>query len=268
MKRQLLQGLLISLSFTSAYGAAPPWWTAQGTAIWDGVSTEYGTPVNVGQLKHVATMAKQHLENQLGSIDWESAYADCDMDPGDPGKNSPFPFPTSGDNYAPANVGQLKGVAYGFYQVLSDAGYPVRASLLYQGLESSDIGFQDGMFVPWNGFHIQEDHLAPANLGQLKLLFSFSVLPDGSSTFDLSGVVDDYSIGTDDQDGDAMVSGLEQLIGLPGSSYSNDYTIQSADEDPNVVDAVQEDGGSGPLIVLPDRGLYNVHQPELSLHKL
>lgn len=249
---------LIAVSASAAQ--APAWWTAPPTQIWDGVSTDHFAPLNIGQLKHVATQAKAYLEAQLGPIDWSAAYA--------PNPN-PFPFSPSGDNFAPANVGQLKAVSVGFYRVLAEQGYPVRQSLLFQGAAPADISVYNGFDVPWNAFTF--GNRAPANLGQLKLVFSFAVSPDGSSAFDLSGITDAIWTGTDDQEKDLWSADLGYLMGLNG--FTDLPAILGHAVDPGFSAALDahlsaHPGTTGPVLLVPGQGFFRVHQPNLSLNRL
>lgn len=247
-----------------ADAANPAWWSAPATTIFNGAPADHWTVANVGQLKHVATQAKAYLDDQLGltATDWNQAYGSAAA--------NPFPFAEGShpENSAPVNIGQLKAVAVGFYRILGEAGYPVRKSLIYQGVDSGEISYHNGSWVPWNAFPLHQENYAPVNIGQLKLVFGFSVNSDGSSAFNLSSVEDTFAVGADDNDGDLVALSIEGTVGLSETQYDTASSVAAVGENPNVDAAVQDDGGTGPLIVLPDRGFYNVHQPELTLQKL
>lgn len=242
-------------------GEAPRWWTRAPTAIWDGSSTEHRAPINVGQLKHVATMAKKHLESTLGPIDWDLAYSP---------HPSPFPFSESGGNRAPANVGQLKAVALGFYRVLEAAGYPTARSLQFQGVSPADISEWRGATVPWKGG--RSESYSPVNIGQLKAVFSFAVNPDGSSAFDLSGISEVDTGGTADADRDLWSGDLEAFMGL-NAGFNGIASVLSQPLNEEFEQALSDDldalpGAAGPVLVLPNRGIYRVQRPELQLRYL
>ena len=70
-----------------------------------------------------------------------------------------------GINYAPLNLGQLKALAKPFYDVMHSA-------------EGFTIVLADGTVIqeqeyPWNPTTPPSENYAPANLGQLKYVFSF-----------------------------------------------------------------------------------------------
>jgi hypothetical protein len=150
---------------------APPGWWTSSTSIFDNPSTDptdNWAVANVGQLKNVATLAKAYLDAQLNltAADWNQAYANA----------NPFPFDTSHnpDNYAPANIGQLKFIASGFYNILQQKapGYDVKARLIAIGVPASSIS-GSGPYYPWAD--PTQDNWAPVTIGQLKVVFSFDL---------------------------------------------------------------------------------------------
>lgn len=244
----------------SVLAVNPSWWTDQQYGFWNGSDTDYFAPLNVGQLKYVANQAKAYLDSELGGINWNDAYS--------PNSN-PLPFSNTGDNFAPVNVGQLKAVAYGFYRVLAEVDYPVRASLMYQGVSSADISVVDGMNVPWNGIGLNPENYAPANVGQLKVVFSFSVNPDGSSAYDLSGIGDVYGFVDTDADNDLFDAWVKLLAGEVGSGFASETTAQGWSDNEELDQSVQTTGVSGGVvIVLPTSGVYLVGPSDFAPHKL
>jgi len=163
-----------------ANAQSPAWWTDPETRIWDGSAGDDFAPLNVGQLKHVALMAKAYLDDTLGltADDWNAAYG------GE--ANNPFvsdafdPLTPAGqlENSAVVNVGQLKRIAYGFYVILDDYhGYfDVTARFSEVQLDAQDYS-QNRPYVPWST-DVTPENAAPANLGQLKICFSFVVPAD------------------------------------------------------------------------------------------
>ena len=145
----------------------PAWWTnaADGTQIIDStasheVSKNYA-PVNAGQLKNVAAKARQYFSLYLpGGVGTEvNTLVD--------GFNATTYSP---GNYAAVNLGQLKAAAKPFYDRLMAAGYDTRQHLIDRGYPSnwsSDY--------PWLPATPVAENYAPANLGQLKAVFSFDV---------------------------------------------------------------------------------------------
>lgn len=217
-----LAAILAGLLPTAAWADDPAWWSSSGTAIIETghtpISADNWEIVNLGQLKHVALMARGHLAGilSLTETDWDAAY----------GGSSENPF-RSADfdllggiqddplNYEPANIGQLKFIAHGFYKILAThaPAYDVLAQLEAMGLDEAETSSIEGVLVPW---------VAPAagenweqfNIGQLKLVFSFDFgallagpdsdndgLPDAWETYYFSNLAQNGS-------GDANDDGL------------------------------------------------------------
>lgn len=147
--------------------SGPDWWTAPGTSIWDGTTQENYAPVNVGQLKHVATQAKAYLDGIYPGIDWGSAYSGSGIS--NPFSTDAFDPLLATENYSPANVGQLKAIAYGFYKILGIYNHDSAANISdFSGTSSYLYGF----VVPWDSSILGENSNV-VNVGQLKLVFSF-----------------------------------------------------------------------------------------------
>lgn len=173
MKIRLLSWALATAA-VPLFGQGPSWWTEPETLIWDGLSTDNYAPVNVGQLKHVASMAKKYMDRELGfthyPLIWDEAYTSHG--------GNPFPFSpgSSGENGALANVGQLKYLASGFYEILNISyGFSVGTFLDGQGVSQADrtSGFP---IFPWREDAPDSENYAPLTIGQLKLVFSFNLV--------------------------------------------------------------------------------------------
>jgi len=183
-KRTLLAALtatLLSAALLARLLAAPPaWWSDSTTRVLvptgSGPIADNYAVANLGQLKHVATMAKKHLDQHLAT--WGGAG---------PGVNAVVAGFAVGtpDNYAPANLGQLKAVAKPFYDRLREVGMNTNASLRangYPGTWTHDYPWNPT--VPLNqptppGQTVDKStNFAPINLGQLKLCFSFDLAKD------------------------------------------------------------------------------------------
>jgi pectin methylesterase-like acyl-CoA thioesterase len=164
---------LIGLAFT-VRATNPAWWTSSATQVIDSnsdhsTSANYA-PANLGQLKNVARQAKLHLDTYL---------------PGGAGSqigNMVSGFSTDpAVNYAPINLGQLKAVARPFYDRLGSAGYDTKANLIAHGYPTN-WGFN----YPWDPSTPVSANYAPANLGQIKMAFSFD-LTGKTATLDSDG---------------------------------------------------------------------------------
>ncbi|MDX2081720.1 MAG: fibronectin type III domain-containing protein [Terrimicrobiaceae bacterium] len=156
--------VLIAAAACSLLAAPPGWWTDSPTAILDtsdpaSVEDNY-SPANLGQLKNVAKQAKAHLDAHL---------------PGGAGSEVNALIASFGENltpeeraanYSPANLGQLKAVAKPFYQ---------RLHLFSYELTDPPLGRDATTGFPWTAATTDDDNYAPANLGQLKRVFSFDL---------------------------------------------------------------------------------------------
>lgn len=153
---------LIGLAFT-VRATDPAWWTNSATQVID-PNSDHSTaanyaPANLGQLKNVARQAKLHLDTYL---------------PGGAGTqigDMVTAFSTDpAVNYAPINLGQLKAVARPFYDRLGSAGYDTKANLVAHGYPATW-----SFSYPWDPSTPISANYAPANLGQVKMAFSFDL---------------------------------------------------------------------------------------------
>ena len=177
---------LLGVAFLARLLAAPPgWWSDPATQILDpnALPNNYA-PANLGQLKHAATQAKKHLDQRLATVGG-AGPAINNLVAGFQ-KNTP-------DNFAPVNLGQLKAVAKPFYARLIALGVDTRAGLIAHGYPAGWAHpYPWNPNDPWNhptppGPPVDKTiNYAPANLGQLKMIFSF----DASQDTDSDGIPD------------------------------------------------------------------------------
>jgi hypothetical protein len=161
-----------------AYAPPPLWWSENATRI---VANPPVTPdnygvANLGQLKHVAAMAKKHLDQHLAT--WGGAGSGVNAVVASFVQNTP-------DNFAPVNLGQLKAVAKPFYDRLREVGMNTNASLRANGYPASwphdypwDPTLPINQPTPPGATVDKTANLAPINLSQLKMAFSFDVAKD------------------------------------------------------------------------------------------
>ncbi len=122
-----------------------------------------------------------------------------------------------GTALAPVQLGQLKSVAAPFYARLREVGYDTRANLLNQGYPGSWT-----YPTPWDPNTPVADNLGLANLGQIKMTFSWSL--------------DGFQAAIPDADGDQLPDPWEVDHGLnPASGGDAD-----ADADGDGLSNVQE----------------------------
>jgi hypothetical protein len=149
----------------------PSWWSDSITGI--GVTASSGpgiddnfAPINIGQLKHVASQAANHFELKFNYYGGKGSEITALIDS----------FANTNDNYAPVNIGQLKTVVKPFYKRLKSLNYPVKEMLMTVGIPEDKISQEEGFFLPWdNSIHTTQENWEVANIGQLKLVFSFDL---------------------------------------------------------------------------------------------
>ncbi len=159
----------------------PGWWTDPATRIIDPAHTDpdrgHRSPANLGQLKHVAAMARAHLDTYLpdgAGPEIDALVAAFDS-----------PEQSDDDPYAPVLIGQLKALAKPYYDRLMTFSFDTRYSLQVHGLPPGwaydypwppappamgQPGYDPAIRAAW-----VEGNFAPALLGQLKLVFSFDL---------------------------------------------------------------------------------------------
>jgi len=243
----------------------PPWWVDSEFGFWNGDASEHYAPVNVGQLKYTSVQAAKYLKATLGDEAVAELLSALDF----------YDFTNDQvlnkqDSFAPANVGQLKYIASEFYKVLDTTGYPIRASLIHQGVEPSEISERDGVTLPWSPMTVRSENFAPANIGQLKLVFSFSILGTGESSYNLDYILSDdlFDFSADDIDGDLWGSGVEDLLGF-GSEFDEIGVLSGTFTALGFMSAVQSVSSEpGPVIIVPGKGYFKVYQPALNLGRL
>ncbi len=129
----------------------PSWWSARGV-IDAGQTTNDYAAANVGQLKNIATKARDEMEANLpggSSTDIQTLISSFSATGG--GRN----------DFAAVNVGQAKTSAKPFYDRLIAVGYTTS--------------------YPWSDTDPARDDFAQVNVGQIKNLFSFDLIKDSNS---------------------------------------------------------------------------------------
>lgn len=180
-----LIGLCLGLTATFTLHADPnypQWWLDQGVVAaedfpppalsdpdyQDWRDANYA-PANAGQLKHLAWAAYAAMESaQAGSSGASIASL-----------IGSFSFATE-DNYLPINLGQLKAVAQPFFDHLHAMSVAVT---LGDGTVITSGSY------PWNPATPVAENYYPANLGQLKHVFSFDL-----SGWPPTGVLDEPAV--------------------------------------------------------------------------
>jgi hypothetical protein len=136
------------------------------------------TAITYGQLKVVATHARDYLNSVLADV----GGAGTKVDEALASLNDPTTIP---DDSAPAPQAQLQAITQPFYERLVAAGYDTKANLAASGLGADwasnfpwpdpppgpdDAAYDANAYATW-----QQAQAAPANLGQLKVDFSFDL---------------------------------------------------------------------------------------------
>ena len=174
MKARLVKLIasLLCVAPLVALSAEPAWWKERGVIPQNSdqqsqetISNNY-SPANLGQLKFFAKQAAAEMNAKL------TGGAGTEIN----NLIQNFSVYTASDpnaNYAPLNIGQLKAIAKAFYTRLAEVStqvtYPAGMVLIAEGK------------YPWTPMPTNptaEDYktsYAPANLGQLKFLFAWSI---------------------------------------------------------------------------------------------
>jgi len=142
----------------------PGWWTddvAETRIIDAQAQTNPYAPVTLGQLKHVAAMARKHMDVELAAEGGAGTTIDSMV--------NGFDTQTSA-NLTPVNLGQLKAVAKPFYDRLMEVQYDTTFNLVSRGYPS-----EWEHDYPWDPQTPVSENYHPANQGQLKMVFSFDL---------------------------------------------------------------------------------------------
>lgn len=221
--RKLVAALCIfACAASSRSQQDPEWWEdVLRSGDDDSIESNYA-PANLGQLKHFADQARIHLNQAAYGFGGAGSELETLV--------ASWPSASAG-NYAPINLGQLKAVVDRFYARLDEIRFDYRPQLISQGYEGNWTGNR-----PWDESLSKEVNYAPANLGQLKILFAFDLseydtdldgLPDwweqrivdASSTDGITNIT--QVVKEDDFDGDFVSNEREwQIESDPTSAAS------------------------------------------------
>ncbi len=140
--------------------ASPPGWWAERGVTTNGAPNDYAA-ANIGQLKHIAKQASLEMEARLpgGAGPAVTALVASWSQPPAPG--------VVRNDYAALTQGQLKAVAKVFYDRLAAVG-------------CTGHPLSPGQTYPWTADTSDDASFAPANIGQLKQVFSFDLYDNDS----------------------------------------------------------------------------------------
>ncbi len=202
--------------------AEPDWWTDPATRIIEpGAPVNNYAPANLGQLKNVATQAKLYLDPLLPANAQKTAV-ETKLAEFAPDAGIAYTPAEIAENYAPANIGQLKAVAKPFYDWINSIADPIHP-------------------YPWTATTADDDNYAPANLGQLKNVFNFAVTATGQIDIDIDDLPDSWeqqiiAAGLTDQNGDGIIDIRDVSVGddfdSDGLSNEREFEIGSDPTDP------------------------------------
>jgi len=233
--------LALVLPNTTLRSDQPAWWQDRGILQTPGsTASENYAVANLGQAKHMAETAysvfEEKFQTDLGfTLD---SIIPPQLAPGDLGYEASLAA-----NYTPLNVGQLKALATPFYDFLVREA-PTWLPLLF---ETNGLGSDWPHNYPWipdDPANPDPENYAPANIGQLKLAFSFDFAldSDGDSLYDHweAEIGSNPTTNDDpsklDSDGDGLTDVLEEILGtdsLVGDS-DNDGLLDREDLFPTV----------------------------------
>ena len=249
----------------------PPWWYEMGL-VNSAAPAGNHSPVNQGQLKNIAVRAQAYVKFMLHDSSfeayWAAVYADPDRNPYT-NDSQPVPVLTNtGNNQVLVNQGQGKHVAWGFYELLNRFGNKTEADIK-QMLRLHGPSDWPSRF-PWDPSVGATANTSPLLIGQLKFMFALDLGEIGPWMDTDNDGIDDrvewrafngLGYGVDDilsdLDGDCYLRFLEAT----GGDYSSAFD-ESVD-----LDAITWRGSQGgPVILLPDRGAYEVSVDTLTLN--
>ncbi len=157
----------------------PLWWTERGVVDEDPAGNT--SPINQGQLLHMAEQAIAELEAQLASVGGANIEFNSFLDADD----SSF--------YSPVNLGQLKHVSSQFYNRFaeigfneSSVGWPKEMSLYQSSLNSLNR-------YPWAS-DITPENMNPSSIGQAKFLFLWDIASYAQQDADSDGIFDFWEV--------------------------------------------------------------------------
>lgn len=274
LRRQPVRVLLTSLIFSGmvANGAPPLWWSAGDPPVWDETLANPGANLgvaNIGQAKHMVQRALETLEIADEDLADEIRLKLTTPQPSalNPSQTNPavldlaVPSPKTPEwiakQKAPLLIGQLKAIAKPFYDVLHAADPTWLEARLVEN-QTKDATNPSNHY-PWSSVTTDDQNKAPANIGQLKAVFSLPLEelnpndtdgdgmpnqweedhgldPDDASDAPADGDGDglsnlrEFQLGTDpnnsDTDGDHVSDGAEVLV-----HFTNPLSASDADND-------------------------------------
>nr|WP_246459985.1 LamG-like jellyroll fold domain-containing protein [Puniceicoccus vermicola] len=191
----------------------PSWWgiSSEGSLqdLYEhGTPPEDHAPATVGQLKYIAAKARDELEAALAPVGGAGPEINAMVDAfgiADP------------DDYGVANLGQLKYISAKFFDRFAAIGFTMGSAGWPSGLILDEETGDNAPSYPWLD-NVTPANSSIANIGQLKLLFSWNLLPLTAEDADGDGLPDyweNYWFGDlryspdDDPDRDGMNNLLE-----------------------------------------------------------
>ena len=225
MLRQICLWVILVLAAGGSARAqyVPSWWVSDpnNPVLVSGATSDNYAPANLGQLKWMAVRAKAHFD---ATIPGGASPAINTMVAG---------FGLIG-NYKPINVGQLKAVVLPFYDQLwaLTPRYDTTKNLIANGFLPTW-----GDKYPWDSANPPATNFLPANIGQLKLAFSFDLVDaNHNGTLDyLEGIYPAALATPDDWDADGVPNSQDAyphdptrssiLVSPPGDTTAPTITV-------------------------------------------
>jgi hypothetical protein len=201
LSRGLVFAGLFAFAAARLYAPPPAWWTERGVLTTGATANDYAV-VNSGQLKRIASLARDELQAKLagGAGSAINTLVDSWSQPPAPG--------VVRSDYAAVNIGQLKTLAKFYYDRL--------AVFSYQGPPLTT-----GQTYPWTATTGDDNDYAAANIGQVKQVFSFDptmIPPDSDGdglpdAWEMQYFGDLASAASGDPDGDGLTNLEEYQLG-------------------------------------------------------
>ena len=226
MKQALSVAIVIALVALPASAADPDWWAERGVKSTSASSNL--SPANIGQAKHMASMALAELEGILSPADHQSLVAGVSAVVN---LQAPVPAEQREAQRAPLLNGQLKAIAKPFYDTLRSVDPAWLATQMEERqLRVLEPGSNPPAYspYPWSVAATDDSNFAPASVGQLKAVFSldFSTLSVTEIDSDGDGLSDAWEI-------ENFGSLSQDASGDPDSDGASNIQEFLAGSDPN-----------------------------------
>ncbi|MGJ8632868.1 MAG: hypothetical protein ACSHX7_03030, partial [Luteolibacter sp.] len=214
-QKKLVPGILLMLVI-AALAVPPLWWESRGVIDETAVENNQAA-VNLGQAKWMVAQAYEEMDSVVPQ---DLGFVLTDLFPEKPGSPDEV---WSEAQKTPLNLGQLKSLAKPFYDKLNEISPEWVLSQIQQNHDSSAVldthywqvgagtSYTEGGYYPWNPDTPVSENYKPANIGQLKAIFSIDFTQDSESALD--GIADlwEHAVVTESQKSDGTWTSITEI---------------------------------------------------------